>query len=85
MTSKPRSLLGTDGTAVASQTQFLSKLCPASGNTPYTDLVDSNGDPFTGQLIHDNGVCVTGTGRGNVVTASNLAGAVSVGGLPLTS
>jgi len=78
-------LLGADGTAVTSQTQFLSKLCPASGNTPYTGLVDSLGVDFSGQLVHDNGVCVTGTGRGTVVTASNATGAVSVGGGALSS
>lgn len=64
-----------DGTAVTSQNQYLSKVCPASGNTVYDDVVDSDGVPF-GQLIVDNGICVTSTGRGNVVTASNAGGAV---------
>ena len=63
-----------DGPWVTSQTQYLTKLCPASGNAPYDNVVDSAGNPLYGQLVVDNGIC----GAGNATDTSLVSDRVDL-------
>lgn len=81
LTSKPRSLLGTDGSpTVTPSFVYDGALCPETGNTPYTDVLDPTSNGYNlGQLVLDNGACVrTTAGRGQVVTTGGATGVVSI-------
>lgn len=65
-----------DGPMATSQTQFLTKLCPASGNAAYDNVVDSAGNPLYGQLVVDNGLC----GAGNATNSSVVSDGVNFKG-----
>lgn len=65
-----------DGPFATSQTQYLTKLCPASGNAAYDNVVDSAGNPLYGQLVVDNGIC----GAGNATNSSVVSDGVNLKG-----